>query len=87
MRLLNGVVEFLSLRIAWSFDAKQMGDCRSNIDIINVEQSSLFDIRTCRVVDSFHFGQIRIISVLAKERRCLEQIADRSNVQGLKSRL
>ena len=40
MRLLNGVVEFLSLRIAWSFDAKQMGDCRSNIDIINVEQSS-----------------------------------------------
>jgi hypothetical protein len=31
MRLLNGVVEFLSLRIAWSFDAKQMGDCRSNM--------------------------------------------------------
>ena len=68
---------FFALRVPGRIYSEELGDGRSDIDVVNVFQGSLLEVRAGGIKYRLHLGQPRVVTVLSEKCRRLKEIADR----------
>ena len=68
---------FFALRILGRIYSEELGDGRSDIDVVNVFQGSSLEVRAGGIKYRLHLGQPRVVTVLSEKRRRLKEIAYR----------
>ena len=63
------------LRILWPIYSEELGDGRSDIDVVHVLQRSSLEVRAGGIEDGLHLGDPWIMAMLSEKRRRLKEIA------------
>jgi len=68
---------FFALRVPRRIYSEELGDGRSDIDVVNVFQGSSLEVRAGGIKYRLHLGQPRVVTVLSEKCRRLKEVADR----------